>query len=137
MSVFCLGSEQIDSLWPEFGHHIERLERETGLLASQIRDDLKVAKQQLWGFQTEVITGVAITNVYKTARGSVCEIYGACGTESAPGQIDAIYEAIEKWANDIGCTRMRVLGRKGWKRRLNGYRETGIILEKELVNGRQ
>ena len=134
MNIFCLGAEQVDDLWPKFGHHIERLERETGLVvAAGIRADLKTADKQLWGYQAgDVVTGVAITSVHKTTRGSVCEIYGACGTESADGQIDSIYSSIEQWAKDIGCTRMRVLGRKGWKRRLTGYRETGIILEKEI-----
>ncbi len=134
MSVFCLGPEQIDALWPRYAHHLERLERETGLvLASATRADLTTAHKQLWGYQEgDAINGVAITQVYDTPRGKACEVVGACGTETARGQIDQIINEIEKWAADIGCTRMRVLGRKGWQRRLNGYEQTGIILEKEI-----
>ncbi len=134
MSVFCLGPEQTDALWPRYAHHLERLERETGLvLASAIRDDLCAGMKQLWGYQTdERIEGVAITQVYDTPRGKCCEVYGACGTESAPGQIAAIIDEIEKWAGRIGCTRTRLLGRKGWARKLDGYEQTGIILEKEI-----
>lgn len=134
MSVFCLGTEQIDALWPKYGHHLERLERESGLvMAEAIRDDLRSAHKQLWGYQAgDEIAGVAITHVYDTPRGKACEVYGACGTQTAPGQIDAIIHEIEKWAADIGCTRTRLLGRKGWLRVLNGYRQTGVILEKEI-----
>ncbi len=134
MSVFCLGSEQIDNLWPEFGHHLERLERETQIvLAESLREDLKSAHKQLWGFQDgQRITGVAITSIYKTPRGSVCEVVGACGTESASGQIEAIIKGIEAWAHEVGCTRVRFGGRRGWSRKLKGYEQVGIILEKEI-----
>jgi hypothetical protein len=134
VSVFGLNSEQIDDLWPHFGHHIERLERETQLvLAEAIRKDLKSARKQLWGYQDgPVVTGVAITEIYETPRGKCCEVHGACGTESSRGQIEQIMAAIEAWAKDIGCTRVRFGGRHGLKRKLKGFAEVGIILEKEI-----
>lgn len=134
MSVFCLGPEQIDSLWGEYGHHLERLERETQVvLAESLRQDLKEATKQIWGFQDgQTITGVAITTVSETSRGKLLEVIGAAGTESNHGQIDAVIAHVEQWARDIGCTRVRFGGRRGWSRRLNGYEQVGIILEKEL-----
>jgi hypothetical protein len=134
VSVFCLGPEQIDNLWPEYGYHLERLEQETKvLLAQALRQDLKEATKQLWGFQDDTrISGVAITTISDTPRGKLCEVVGACGTESSPGQIDAILMRIEQWARDIGCTRVRFGGRRGWMRRLKTYKQVGIILEKEI-----
>jgi hypothetical protein len=134
VNVFALSSEQIDNLWPLFGHHLERLERETQLvLAEAIRKDLKLAHKQLWGYQDgQVITGVAITEVYETPRGKCCEVHGACGTETARGQIEQIMTAIEAWAREIGCTRVRFGGRHGWKRKLKGFAQVGVILEKEI-----
>lgn len=135
MSVFCLSAEQTDSFWPEYGHHLERLERETGLvLARSVREDLRAAQKQLWGFQDgAVVTGIAVTQVYETPLGRACECYGAAGTETARGQIDQILSEIERWARAVGCTRMRVVGRRGWKRRLRTYTDTGnVILEKRL-----
>jgi hypothetical protein len=134
VSVFGLNSEQIDNLWPQFGHHIERLERETELvLAESIREDLKTAQKQLWGFQQDgKILGIAITSVIETPRGRACEIYGAAGTQSAPGQIEQIMTEIERWATSIGCTRIRILGRKGWLRKIKGSRLVGYIIEKDI-----
>ncbi len=134
MSVFCLGADECESLWHRYAHHLERLERESGLvLAQAIRIDLRMSLKQLWGFKVgDRIEGVAVTQVYETPRGKCCEVYGACGTESAPGQIAAIINEIEKWAAEIGCTRTRLLGRRGWARKLDGYEQTGIILEKEI-----
>ncbi len=133
MSVFCLGAEQIDNLWPEYGHHLERLELHGDVIASALREDLKVSRKQLWGYQQDgKVLGVAVTHILETPRGRACEIYGAAGTESVRGQIDEIMKEIERWAAAIGCTRVRILGRKGWLRRLHGFQQTGIIMEKAI-----
>jgi hypothetical protein len=127
LNVFCLGSEQIEPLWNEFAHHLYRLEREGPLLADELRADLRDGTNQLWGLQEGTrITGVVITRI----TGRTCEVIGAAG--SAPQDaMRELHRAIEEWAKDIGCSRMRLQGRKGWIRVLN-YRQTGIIAEKEL-----
>jgi hypothetical protein len=97
--------------------------------ADELRDELRLAKKQLWGLQEgPAIRGICITRI----AGKCCEIYAAAGRQSKPGQILELYEHIERWARDIGCDRMRVIGRKGWLRMLAGYSQTGIILEKDL-----
>ena len=128
MNCFCLGPEQVDEIWPEFEHHIYRLERLGHLDPTEIREDLKAAKRQLWGCQDGRILGIAITRVTKTT----CEIVAAVGTQTAPGQIQQLYEHIERWAKDLGLVRMRVIGRKGWLRMIAGYTQTGIVMEKDL-----
>lgn len=133
MSVFTLSPEETVKHWPEFRHHIERLERETGLvLASSIRADLASGAKQVWGWQEGVITGVAITEVIQTPKGPCCWVYGGVGTETTKGQIDAIIATIEAWAKGIGCSRVMLQGRRGWLRRLSEYKQVGIILEKEV-----
>jgi hypothetical protein len=134
VSVFSLGPEQIEELWPRFGHHIERLERETGLvLASEVRDGLIASHKQLFGWQEgERILGIAVTEIRQTPKGPCCWVIGAAGTESRKGQIDAIIASIEAWAKGIGCSRVMLEGRRGWLRRLNNYRQVGIVLEKEF-----
>ena len=128
--VFCLSPDEIDPLKEVYWHHLERLERETGLaLASDMRLDLLEGRKQLWGIGTQ---GIALTEVLKTPQGLTCLICGACGTETAKGQINTLLCAIEAWARNIGCTRMMLQGRRGWLRKLRSYRQTGIILEKEF-----
>ncbi len=133
MSVFCLGAEQIDALWSEYGQHLERLELHGDCLALGIRADLKASTKQLWGYQHDgKVLGVAVTSVIETPHGRACEIYGGVGTETARGQIDEVMREIERWAAAMGCKRIKILGRKGWLRRLNGFRQTGIIMEKQI-----
>lgn len=133
MSVFALSADETIRYWDDFKHHLERLEREGGLvLASAIRADLAQGKKQLWGFKEGVVLGIAVTEVFETPKGKCCQICAACGTESSKGQIDAIIASIEAWAREIGCSRMMLQGRRGWLRRLDGYRQTGVVLEKEF-----
>jgi hypothetical protein len=125
VNVFCLGAEQIDSLWPLFAHHLERL---TDYYEPEdIRASLKDADKQLWGLQDgPQIVGVAITRIL----GRTCEVVGAAGTADYESMRE-LHRRIEAWARDIGCSRMRLQGRKGWIRLL-GYSQTGIVAEKEL-----
>ena len=133
MSVFCLSADETVRYWSDFKHHLERLEREGGLvLASEIRADLAASRKQLWGWKGDDILGVAVTQIIQTPKGPCCWIYGAAGTESQKGQIDAIMASIEAWAQSIGCSRVMLQGRHGWRRRLDGYKDVGVILEKEF-----
>jgi hypothetical protein len=133
VTVFCLAPEQTDALWDEYAHHLERLEKRGDCLSSAIREDLKLARKQLWGYQQDGrILGVAITSVMETPRGRALEIYGAAGTESVRGQLDEMMVEIKRWAAAIGCARIRILGRRGWLRRINGLKQTGLVMEMEL-----
>lgn len=130
MSVFCLAAEQIDALWDEIAPHIYRMERLGYIGADELRDELKLSKKQLWGLQEAgAVRGICITRI----AGKCCEIYAAVGSQSKRGQIIALYNHVEQWARDIGCDRMRVIGRKGWMRLLANYQQVGIVLEKDLA----
>jgi hypothetical protein len=132
--VFCLGCEQIDSLWPEYGHHLERFEREGHEFAELIKRDLKSEQKQLWGLQDTSgnVAGVVVTKIAVTPKGKRCDVCAACGTSEGLKQVsELILPAIEEWAKAIGCIAVRVEGRMGWKRVLD-YPQVGVILEKEL-----
>ena len=129
MSVFCLGSDEIDKHWNAFEQHVYRLERLGHLGADELREELKDKKRQFWGYETEGrIIGIAITRVTP----NTCEIVAAAGTQTKPGQIQELYEHIERWARENGRIRMRVIGRKGWLRAISGFTQTGIVMEKDL-----
>ena len=128
MSVFCVGSDQIDEYWGDFEPHLQRFERLGHINVIETRDDLRSSRKQLWGYQTDHgVLGVCITRV----AGQTCEICGAVGSASKQ-QIVEVYLAIERWAREIGCTRMKLMGRRGWLRVLDGFTQTGIIAEKDL-----
>lgn len=39
---------------------------------------------------------------------------------------------IVKWAKEIGCNRVTLAGRKGWRRAMPGYTEMATILGKDI-----
>jgi hypothetical protein len=43
-----------------------------------------------------------------------------------------LLEGIESYARASGCAAVRIMGRRGWARVLDGYRTKRIILEKDL-----
>lgn len=139
MNVFCLGADQIDSLWPEYGHFLEKYEATRGVdYAGQLREDLRLARKQLWGVQHDGrVRCVVVTRIVDQPRGEICEVYAmaAKGEDDAPfneSNVLLVLGQIEEWARGLGCTRMKIEGRKGWRRLLHDYAEAGVVLEKEI-----
>lgn len=132
MRVFCLGPEQIDNLWPEYGHHLMRYQREGWAFAGEIRDSLKAAERQLWGYQSDRITGIAVTQIIETPRGKCCEWYAVISDGGTAEQFAQVKAEIERWAKSVGCRYMRLQGRRGWLKRMKDYRQTGVVMEKEI-----
>jgi hypothetical protein len=44
-----------------------------------------------------------------------------------------LISGIEAYAREEGCTRVRIFGRKGWLRALEGFRQMNVIADKELA----
>lgn len=95
----------------------------------------KIANQerQLWAVADgERLTGIVLTEVYETPRGRMLCAWAAAGNGNSLETITHAYDAIERWAREIGCVSVEIRGRKGWKKVLPGFNETGVILEKSL-----
>lgn len=134
MSLFTVHKETLEKLWPHALPHLERFAKET-LLASpeDIKRDISEGEKQLWMVEKGGrVVAVAVTLFYETLRGRVCTIWAACG-DSGIEEIKTTFPEIENWAESIGCVAVEIRGRKGWKRVLEGYAETGILLEKSLI----
>lgn len=132
MRMFCLNANEVDSAWADFAHFVEQLARSGGDLSpQQVRENAKASRQQIWGLQDAAkVHGIAITEILATHSGLTCLIVGAAGAAPTPLQ-ERLHDEIASWAKCLGCTRMRIQGRRGWLRRLK-YRQTGIVGEKAL-----
>jgi hypothetical protein len=75
------------------------------------------------------IMAVATTHLVRP-REKVCVLTACAGRERE--QWLPLFARIEQYAKDEGCTKMRIYGRKGWERVLDGYRVEHVILEKVL-----
>jgi hypothetical protein len=54
-----------------------------------------------------------------------------CGGEEMDLWIEHI-RSIEDFARGQGCDAARIVGRRGWARVLDGWKETGVVLDKRL-----
>lgn len=133
VEIFTIQPDEIDRLWDLVRPHLERFERETQRTdAETMRRQVRDRERQLWGLAHEgEITGVVVTEIYPTARGNVCWIWAAAGSESLAGMRQA-YEEIEGWARSLGCVSIGIQGRKGWQRVLPQMKQTAVVLEMTL-----
>jgi len=133
LRMFCMAADQVDACWEDFAHHLERWAALGGdFTPEEVRCNVRESRQQLWGLQNEEgIHGVVVTEILATHGGLTCLIVGACG--SAPKAMrQRLHDEIAKWAKSIGCTRVRIHGRRGWLRFDRRYRQTGITMEMPL-----
>jgi hypothetical protein len=83
--------------------------------------------RQLWlSIEDGQTVAACITAIFIEADGKVCEIISAGGR----GVLDHVDE-VAAWAKANGCRAMRLIGRRGWLRRLD-WPLKGVIMEKAL-----
>jgi len=46
--------------------------------------------------------------------------------------MEKVYLEIEKWARAVKCVSIGINGRKGWLRVLPGFKQTAVVIEKDL-----
>ena len=72
----------------------------------------------------------AVTRIETTASGKKFVLCWLAGGNMQ--EVQELENSIEKWGRSIGCTQIKIIGRKGFIRSLPGYHEQATILAKEL-----
>src|SRR5262249_44067694 len=80
------------------------------------------------------IEAVASTRLQQTDAGKVCVITACAGINMSRWL--PLVAGIEAYARDESCKRVRIFGREGWLRVLDGYSQTNVVLDKQLDGGR-
>ena len=93
---------------------------------------LAAGQMQLWSIyrRGRGEDGAVVTQLNNTVRGREC-LVSLLGGRGLRNWLHLLAE-IEDWARGQGCVAMCVMGRKGWKRVLPDFRETGVILTKDI-----
>lgn len=134
--LICVDPERVNEIWPFAGPMLARAISRTGLSAfDDVEGDILCGNALLWlAVEGEgsnvVVLAAASTRLQRTDAGKACVIT-ACAGRDMPRWLNLI-DGIEKFAKNEGCTRVRIYGRKGWLRALQGYGQRNIILEKEM-----
>jgi hypothetical protein len=112
---------------------IERAILKTGLSDfAQIERAVLEGRQLLWlawngaRIEAAATTELAIPNGVK-----VCVIVACAGQER--GRWIHLIEKIEDYARAEGCSAVRIIGRRGWERCLDGFSVRYAIMDKDLT----
>lgn len=93
-------------------------------------------KFQLWaGFADETLTAckfavVTQTVTYPTGIEELEIVF--CSGDVIPDSLPLL-KLIEAWAVSVGCTKSSLIGRRGWSRVLKDYKESAVVLQKDLA----
>lgn len=126
--LVCVDPKRIDEIWPHAKHLIKAAIEATDLTRFEdIEKSVLDGNQLLWlAWNGQSIEAAATTQLYHDA----C-ILTACSGHHRERWLP-LFERIEQFARDEGCKTMRIYGRRGWERVLDGYRAEYVILEKDL-----
>jgi hypothetical protein len=132
MDLICVDPGQVGHFWP----HVEPLLRpaieDVGLSDfDDVADDILGGRGLVWiAWDGEKIAAAASTSLQRIGSDLIC-VLTACGGKGINDWVPLI-AGIEKYARNEGCKALRIFGRRGWLRVLDGYDETAIVIEKGL-----
>lgn len=128
VDAVCVDPKEIDKIWPKVSPLIGRaIDKVQFSDFETVERDVLLGGSLVWlAWDGEKILAAAVTQI----TGDVCEIV-ACGGSGLRRWQDLIGK-LEDYARAEGCTRMRIIGRKGWARRLKDYWSPCVVLERHL-----
>jgi hypothetical protein len=129
--LVCVNPAHIDEMWPHVRDKIRAAVERTGLSSfADIESDVLTGMQLCWiAWNGREIMAAATTQLVKPYD-KVCVVTACSGYERE--QWLPLFKQIEVYAKAEGCMKMRLFGRKGWERVLDGYRVEHVVLEKGL-----
>lgn len=131
VDLVCVPHADVDKLWPQAGPLIRSAIERTGLSEfAGIEKEVLAGDQLLWLALSDHIEAAATTHLIKTPGRPVLVVTACSGSQRERWL--PLFAKIEKYAQDEGCKCVRIYGRKGWQRVLNGYRVEHVILEKDF-----
>jgi hypothetical protein len=130
--LVCVDPRHVHDIWPHAALLLKRAIAKTGLASfSAIERDVLVGSSLLWiAWNGSAVEAAASTSLQQTEAGKVCIITACAGTGMRRWQ--SLIGGIEAYAEAEGCRCVRIFGRRGWARVLDGYEQTYAIIDKPL-----
>ena len=131
MDLICVDPKQVGHFWP----HVEPLLRpaieKTGLSNFEdIEESILIGCSLVWIAWDDKIAAAASTTLQRIGSDLVC-VLTACGGKDMDSWLPLLGK-IEEYAKAEGCKSLRIFGREGWQRVLDGYERSAVVLEKAL-----
>ena len=133
-SIDGIPSFQVEAIWPSIEALIGRALAECGgwYTPESVKCAALLGDMQIWVISRgKWVLGVGVTEIRNYPSGArVAWIFALAG-ESFDLWAHHL-ETVRSWAKAQGCKSVAVNGRKGWARKLNGWRELSVVLESDL-----
>lgn len=132
VEAVCVDPKRAKEIWPVIKHWL-RAAHDRGDLTTfaELEKSCLEGNGLIWlAWNGKTLEGAAVTELIRTDRSLYCLIQ-ACGGGNAKNWLHLL-ASIEQFARDEGCDFVRIVGRRGWKRLLNNYKEKLVVLERPL-----
>ena len=131
MYLSAIQSDKIEENWDKIEPFIKRVLSKIDLYYTIefLKKSLLCAEMQLWtSLEGTQIKSVCITQIQIHPKYKFLDIVMYAGELNSSKYL----KQVEQWAKSQECTKIKITGRRGWKRALPDYKQTLIQLEKEL-----
>lgn len=124
--------DQVNFYWQQVLPFIERALKESqgDYTSTDIYLALRERDMQLWVWvEKDQITSVLVTQILSYPEKNVCLLFLGAGDGIEYWKDD---ETVFSWARDNNCQEAEIVGRKGWGRALDGWKETATHFRRAL-----
>ena len=128
VDLICVDPARVSEFWPFAKWLIKAAIDRTNLSDfADIERQVLAGEQLLWLAWSDRIEAAATTHLSR----NICTLT-ACSGQNRKRWL-SLFARIENYAKEEGCAAMRIYGRRGWERVLDGYHVEHVVLEKELI----
>lgn len=131
VELICVPPADVEKVWPFASPLLKAAVERTGLSDwPNIERDVLYGHGLLWLAWSGKIEAAATTSLQRIGDDLIC-VLTACGGDGMERWLQLL-AGIETYARNERCKCVRIFGREGWRRALEGYDVTNIVLEKAL-----
>ena len=124
-------SEDVEFIWSQIKPLLEKALDETYTIDDIYKGLIEDRMQLFISWNDERVESAVVTEIAQYPQSKVLRYFLAGGV-NLENWLERIQKVIEKFAKKENCTHREVAGRKGWVRKLKGFRVKAYLLNKEI-----
>jgi UTP-glucose-1-phosphate uridylyltransferase len=124
-------SEDVEFIWSQIKPLLEKALDETYTIDDIYKGLIEDRMQLFISWNDDRVESAVVTEIAQYPQSKVLRYFLAGGV-NLENWLERIQKVIEKFAKKENCTHLEVAGRKGWVRKLKGFRVKAYLLNKEI-----
>ena len=124
-------SEDVEFIWSQVAPLLEKALDETYSIKDILYGLANDRMQLFISWNNNRVESAVVTEIAQYPQSKVLRYFLAGGV-NLENWLERIQKVIEKFAKKENCTHLEVAGRKGWVRKLKGFRVKAYLLNKEI-----